>query len=108
MHKLAIAVAALSLSGAAAADPSFRWSPNDLATLEGIAATHARAEAAARDFCRDYTNGRTGLLVWRSCVDAVTDEIVTGIDDQRLTAYAETGTVDEAQLAALPGPKDRS
>lgn len=108
MHKLALAVAGLTLSGAAAADSSFRWSPDDLATLDGIAATHDRIEAAARDYCRSYTSGTPGLRVWRSCVDAVVDEIVISIDDQRLTAYANTGRVDEALLAALPGSKDKS
>ncbi|HEX7037821.1 MAG TPA: UrcA family protein [Pseudomonadales bacterium] len=108
MHKFAFAVAALTLSGAAAADTSFRWSPDDLATLDGIAVTHGRIESAARDFCRSYTAGTPGLRAWRSCVDAVTEEIVMSIDDQRLTAYAATGKVDEALLAALPGSKDQS
>lgn len=108
MNKLALAVAGLTFAGAAAADPSFRWSADELATLDGIAATHARVEAAAREYCRDYTDGTPGLRAWRSCVKSVTDEIVSSIDDQRLTAYAQTGTVDEALLAALPGSKDKS
>ena len=110
MNKLAFtAVAALGLSAAAAAaDTSFRWSPDDLLSLEGVAATHARVEEAARDFCRDYTNATPGLRAWQACVASVSEEIVTSIDDQRLTAYAKTGTVDASLLAALPGSKDNT
>lgn len=108
MHKFALTVAALTFCGAAAADTSFRWSPEELATLDGIAATHARVEAAARDYCRSHTRGTPDPHAWRTCVDAVSEEIVMAVDDQRLTAYAKTGKVDEALLAALPGSKDNS
>lgn len=102
MNKLALAAAALTLSGAAAADTAFRWSPEDLHTLEGIAATHERAEAAARDFCRNYTSGTPGISAWQNCLTAVTEEIIARVGDQRLTAYDKTGTVDESLLAAVP------
>lgn len=109
MNKLTLAVAALALSGAAAAeDHAFKWTPEELATLEGIAAAHARIESVARDFCRNHTHGTPGLSVWRSCLQAVEEELVTSVNDQRLTAYANTGSVDKALLAGVPRRTDNS
>jgi UrcA family protein len=108
MNKLTLAIAALALSGAAAAeDHAFSWAPEDLVTLESIAATHTRIESAARDFCRDHTYGSPGLRVWRSCLQAVEEELVMKVNDQRLTAYANTGTVDKTLLAAVPAGTDK-
>lgn len=109
MKKLAITLVTLSFAGAAAAaDPVFRWDPQELTTLERIAATHERIEATASDYCRDHLDGTRGLSGWRDCVKAVTEEIVTSVDDVRLTAYATTGTVDEALLASVPAGAGRT
>lgn len=107
---VALAVAGLSLGSAPALAeaPVFRWAPDDLITLERIAATHERIESDARDYCRDHLRGTRGLSGWRDCVNAVTSEIVASVDDVRLTAYATTGTVDEALLAAVPARANNS
>ena len=109
MKMFALALATLAFSAVAAAeDPVFRFSPEDLTTLEKIAATHERIEATAESYCQDHLKGTRGVQPWRTCVAAVVDEIVASIDDQRLTAYAETGTVDEELLAAVPSVQKRS
>lgn len=111
MKKLALTIATLSLAGAAAAvtaqEPVFRWTPEELTTLERIAATHDRIKHTAAEYCQDHLNGTRALSAWRSCVKAVSEEIVMNIDDARMTAYATTGTVDEALLASVPA-KERS
>ena len=110
MNKIALTLAMLSLAGAAAASdrPVFRWAPEDLTTLERVALTHERVEEAARDFCQAHVNGTRGLRQWRACITAVEDEIVASVGDQRLTAYAETGTVDAELLAGLTDPDERT
>ena len=109
MKKLALSLATLAFSAAAAAgDPVFRFSPDDLTTLERIAATHERIEVTAQDYCREHLKGTRGVQPWRTCVSAVVDEIVGSIDDKRLTAYAETGTVDDDLLAAVSSVQKRS
>jgi UrcA family protein len=102
MKRLTLALGALVLAGAAAAEPTpFQWSADDLVTLEGIAQTHQRIQAAANNFCRDHLRGSRGLSSRRQCIVAIEDEIVAGIGDRRLTAYARTGTVEQDLLATV-------
>lgn len=109
MNKLSLAAVALALSGTAFAENhAFQWAQQELTTLDGIAATHARIESEARDFCRAHIRGTPDLRTWRSCVEAVEEELVMRVNDQRLTAYARTGTVDKALLAAVPASSDKS
>jgi UrcA family protein len=101
VKQLTVTLGSLLLAAAAtAADrPVFRWSAEDLGTLDRIARTHERAQATAHAFCRDHLRGTRGVWLQRECVTAVVDEIVLSVDDQRLTAYARTGKVDEDLLA---------
>lgn len=104
MNKIALVIAALTLSGAAAASmerPVFQWSPEDLATLDSVAGTHARIETTAKRFCREFLSGTRGLTHERHCIDAVVGEIVDSVNDRRLTAYHQTGTVAAELLARL-------
>ena len=102
MTKTAVSLAALILaSGIAVAEDGsvFRYSANDLSTLDGIVATHDRIEIAARNFCGVHLQGTRDLGRVRQCLENVTDEIVSSIDDVRLTAYSRTGEVAEDLLA---------
>ncbi len=96
------AAAAAILVGACAAsadDTVFRWQASDLATPERVAGTHSRIEALARDYCEQALYGTRDLRRRNQCVGAVTDELVGGIGDSRLTAFAETGQVQDGSLA---------
>lgn len=100
MNKITLAAAALLVSStASAAGQTFQWSATDLTTLDGVARTHQRIEATARHFCRNALSGTRGVGRYGECIQAVVDELVGGIDDPRLTAYAHTGTVDQSLLA---------
>lgn len=100
-RSLILAAASLlaSASMAATGDHVFQYQSGDLTTLERIASTHDRIEDAARDYCQDALYGTRDPGRFERCVTAVVDEVVGGIDDVRLTAYNETGTVDESLLA---------
>ena len=93
--------AALFLTAAVQADTTarFQWSPAEFSTLEGIVSAHQRIEQTARAFCSRHLHGTRGAGRNARCVDAVMGEIVSEVNDQRLTAYATTGRVDEALLA---------
>lgn len=101
MKLFACAFGALILSAAANADSMvrFQWSPATLTTLDGVIATHDRVQQTARSFCGTRLNGTRGAGRFAQCTAAVMDEIITRVNDQRLTAYATTGKVDAALMA---------
>lgn len=101
MKSIQLALIVLVLAGpAAAADRfTFRSSADDLATLAGIADTHRRIKEVARDYCRDSLHGTRGIARMVGCIRSVTDDIVDGVNDRGLTAYAGTGRVDQDLLA---------
>lgn len=89
----------LMAATAAGADLSFKWTAADLTTADRVAATHARIEQSAADYCEANLRDTRAISRMRSCMSWLTRELVDQIDDVRLTAYAETGRVDEALLA---------
>jgi UrcA family protein len=109
MTRIALTLAALTFATAAIAGdgPVFRWAPDDLTTLNGVAATHQRVEDTAKGFCKHYLRGTRGINLMRSCVSRVSSEIVAGVADPRLTAYAESGKVDDELLAAIAADSHR-
>lgn len=97
---LTAAASILVCAAAANADDTvFRWQSSDLATAERIAGTHTRIESAARDYCGQALYGTRDLRRMNQCVSAVMEEVVDGIGDSRLTAYAQTGQVDDRTVA---------
>lgn len=97
---IAFAAALLFSSTAFAGDQVFRWSSQELASIDGIKSVHRRAEDQARAFCSEFLRGTRGLSRQARCFNEIVDEIVGSVNDQRLTAYAKTGRVDPDLLAA--------
>ncbi len=84
----------------AGTEAKFAWSAGDLTSAEGVTSTYERAEQFAKRFCRSHLSGSARELSRSSsCRVQVTKEIVAGVNDARLTAYAETGVVDARLLA---------
>lgn len=97
-----LALGTLLLAGAVSASAAprvFQWSSAELSSLDGIVSTHQRIQNAARSYCQDRLHGTRGVWQMRTCVSAVTDEIVTSVGDARLTAYVRDGVVADDQLA---------
>ncbi len=100
MTRLIVLAAALLFSNLTfAGDQVFRWSSPELASIDGIKSVHRRAQAHARAFCSDFLRGTRGLSRQARCVNEIVDEIVSGVNDIRLTAYVKTGRVDPDLLA---------
>lgn len=110
MSKFTLTLTALTFAASAATadDPVFRWAPDDLATLQGVTATHQRVQDTAKAYCKDYLRGTRGISRMARCIDRLADEIVEQVADPRLTAYAQNGTVDEKLLAAVAAKRSRS
>lgn len=93
------AALALLLSGGAVADTTFQWQADDLATADRMVQTHQRIETTARNYCRELLFGTRDMTRRSQCLREVAGEMVSAIDDPRLTAYAKTGRLETSQLA---------
>lgn len=90
---------AASTVASAGSHASFVWTTDDLASAEGVVSTYQRVESMARDYCRQHLAATRDLRLDAACRSRVSEEIVAGIGDARLTAYAETGSIDPQLLA---------
>ncbi|HNR77608.1 MAG TPA: UrcA family protein [Parvularculaceae bacterium] len=87
---ISAAVLALAASPAFAGDVEFAYSRDDLASSARIAALYERIEEKADRACNVYQNsGLFAVDYKKACAEAVTAELVSGVDNERLTALHE-------------------
>ncbi|MEM7100048.1 MAG: UrcA family protein [Pseudomonadota bacterium] len=103
MKKVAILIAGILVTGNAWGDDrySVSYSKEDLQTTHGVAALHARIKQIAQNHCPSYKEVRN-LGDNRRCVEDVMTDLVSKVNNPRLTAYAQNPQPsDRGSVAAL-------
>ncbi|MCB2098259.1 MAG: UrcA family protein [Parvularculaceae bacterium] len=92
---LPAALLAINTSAAFASDVEFTYSRADLASSSRIAALYERIEEKADKACNVYQNsGLFAVDYKKACAAVLTEELVDGIDNERLTALHEAQNAD--------------
>ncbi len=86
----AFIAAAAAVGPAAADDVSFAFSRSDLASSSAVSGLYEKIRERSDSACSLYQNsGLLGVEYRKACASALTDELIAGIDDQRLTSLHE-------------------